>query len=229
MKIWRFRDPHDARFARASLRGTWTQSTGTCPECGATSQRRVQPLVIEWEPDSDVVGDFVWPGFGSDIAVTDRVIEVLAARNSKFELGPVEMYQDPKLKRTKRSKPRVWLPYKGSPLYDLWVTYQVSVDHERSSISLQNRCSACGIDRYKVSGIERWESNWDQERMELIPTHIERSQDQGLYVRRSDLNGYQLFRVNEAPAWILCTDGVKEAIEAEDLTNVMFLEVGEIC
>ena len=73
LKLWRFSDPDDDRFARASRRGTWDHG------------HRVSPLVIEWEPDSDVVGDFVWPGLDSDIVVTEKVYKALASRFSGFE------------------------------------------------------------------------------------------------------------------------------------------------
>lgn len=228
MRIWRLSDPRDYGFARASRRGTWTESKGTCNECGASTQRRVQPLVIEWEPDSDVVGDFVWPGFGGDIAITERVVGVLKGRFTAFEPGPVEMYQDPKLKRTKRGKPRVWLPYEGPPLYDLWVTCWVGIDHDRSTVSLVKKCSICGTAQYSLAGAEKWELGWDQERMESVQMHIPRGRGEGLFVRRAELGDADLFHVNEFPAAIFCSDRVKKAIEAESFTNVGFLEVGEI-
>ena len=81
MKLWRFSDPRDYQYARASRRGTWE---GRPP-------RRVKPLVIEWEPDSNVIGDFTWPGFDSDIVITDRVGAAMKeAGVTGLDLAPVE-------------------------------------------------------------------------------------------------------------------------------------------
>ncbi len=227
MTLWRFSDPRDFTFARASLRGSWSEAGTACEECGASSQRRVQPLVIEWEADSDTVGDFVWPGFGSDLAISDRVAVALEEKFTGFELGPVEMFQDPKLKRSKKSKPRVWLPYDGPELHDLWVTPSVAIDRERSTVMLASECATCGAQQYSVDGVEKVELGWDQELKQAMETHIPRSRNAGLFVRREDLRA-DIFRVIEFPAWILCTDEVKRVIEEQKYTNAGFLEVGEV-
>ena len=227
MKLWIFRDPFDYRFARATRRGTWSKSEGICPECTASGQRRIQPLIFEWEPDSDVVGDFVWPGLGADIAITDRGVKVLE-RFTQFELGPIEMNQDPKLKKTRRSKPRVWLPYEGPALHDLWVTCWVGVDMARSTATLERECSTCGAKQYSLFGVEGWDSRWDKERKELIKTHIPREPGKGLFIHRDELKGADIFHVKEFPGAIFCSDSVKHAIEKEGLTNVSFLEMGDI-
>ena len=65
MKLWRFADPFDYHFARAGrVGGTWQE--------GEYRFRR-KAIVIEWEPDSDVVGDFTWPGLDTDVVVTAQV------------------------------------------------------------------------------------------------------------------------------------------------------------
>jgi len=73
----------------------------------------VKPLVIAWEPGSEVVGDFVWPGFGSGVVVTDKVLRVLQQRYQGFEPGPVEMVEDEDEPHADRGKPRIRLPYCG--------------------------------------------------------------------------------------------------------------------
>jgi len=229
MRVWRLADPGDDRFARASRRGSWSPSSGLCSECGASSQERIQPLVLEWEPGSALVGDFTWPGFGSDIAITEQVVKALKSFGG-FEAGPVEMVQEPNLKRpsgSRRGKPRVWLPYEGPPLYDLWVTQQVHLDRERSSVWLVKQCRTCSRQQYAVDGIERWETGWDKERRESVKTHIPRSRGLGLYVEEDALAGTAIFRTHEFPGWVLCTDAIKELVEKEGFTNVSFLEAGE--
>lgn len=106
MRVWCFTDPWDGSFAYASHVGTWSE-----PEKGR-ARERTQPLVIEWEPGSDVIGDFTWLQFSPEIVVaTQRVGRALLQRFRGFELGPVEMIQNPKLRRpqriTRRTKPRV--------------------------------------------------------------------------------------------------------------------------
>jgi hypothetical protein len=212
MKLWRFSDPGDYQYARASRRGTWE---GQPP-------RRVKPLVIEWEPDSNVIGDFTWPGFDSDIVITDRVGTAMKeAGVTGLELAPVEMVENSrKSKRTSRMK-QVKLPYTGPPLWDLWVTGRARVDRERSTITTNH----VGTDeRYEVSGIERWEVVWDQQRMELMKKRYPRVGGQGLFVRTRT----GIFRVPEFPAWVFCTDDVKELIEEHRFTNVSFLEMGDV-
>jgi Immunity protein family (Imm11) len=140
------------------------------------------------------------------------------------------MIQDPNLKRPSRSrrrKPSVWLPYQGPPLCDLWVTQQVHVDAERSSVRLVKECSTCGRQQYAVDGIERWETEWDSERRESMKRRVPRSRGLGVYIREDALAGNAIFRTHEFPGWTLCTDHVRKLVEKEGFTNVSFLEVGE--
>jgi hypothetical protein len=229
MKIWRLRDPGDNFFAHASRRGTWSSGYGLCTECDASTQQRIKPLIIEWEPGSDRIGDFTCVGFNSDAVVTDRAVKVLIKLGG-FEPGPVEMYQNPKLKRHPRSrneKPRIWLPYRGPSLFDLWITRNVNLDLEKSSVKLVKACSTCGHQRYEVSGIESWETRWNKEQRETTNIHIPRELDRGIYIRETVLEGNGFFRVREVPSWIFCTDPVKILIQEEKLTHIEFLKMGD--
>jgi hypothetical protein len=229
VKIWKLSDPGDDRYANASRRGAWSPSVGLCTECGASRQRRVKPLIIEWEPGSDRIGDVTCVGFNSDAAVTDRAVKALD-KCGGFEPSPVEMYQNPKLKRPRtslRTKPRVWLPYEGRPMFELWITLHVYLDPKKSSIRLLKVCETCGLRRYEALGIERWETTWDKDRLEGASIHFPRKPGCGIYVNESDLAGSGLFRVHEFPAWIFCTDSVKKIVESEGLTNVSFREMGD--
>lgn len=214
MKLWRLSDPSDFRYARASRRGTWE---GTPP-------RRVQPLVIEWEPDSEVVGDFVWPGFDTDIVIAERVGKALKeAGVTGFELAPVRMVENSeKSKRTSR-RPGVKLPYAGPQLWELWVTAWAELDRKRSTVKVVGT-QPDGTEQYEVSGVEGREAIWDQQRLELVKKRRPRIDGQGLFVRTEA----GIFRAAEFPGWIFCTDETKELIESHDFTNVSFLEMGEV-
>ena len=147
-----------------------------------------------------------------------------------LEPGPVEMYQDPKLKRPqapRRAIPRVWPPYEGPALFDLRITHCLHADPEKSSVSLLRACGTCDWRRYDVAGIERRESIWDKERHSAKHIHIPREPGQGIYVNKSRLAGAGLFRVREFPAWMLCTDAAKRRIEQASLSNISFSEVGD--
>lgn len=212
MKLWRFTDPCKYEYARASRVGSWE---GEPP-------RRVRPLVMEWEPDSDVVGDFTWPGFDSDVVITDQVANVLrAARVPGFQLGPVEMRENSEAGKRRSKKPMVRLPYQGPRLWDLWVTTWTRIDMGRSTVTGERRTD--GTLAYKVSGVQREETSWSQQRMELVRTMVPRREGEGLFV--PPVRG--IFRLEEVPAWAFCTDDVKRLIEQHGFTNVAFLEMGE--
>jgi hypothetical protein len=230
MRIWRFADPHDSRFAVASRRGTWapTFSPDPCPECGVSRQRRVPPMVIEWEPGSEIVGDFTWVGFGAEAFVTEAVLEALSGRFSGFEPGPVEMFQEPDLDPAKDTEPRVWLPYEGPKLFELLITDWVHLDRDRSSITPSApKCSTCGSEAFHVEGVERRESRWDKVRKELIPIHTPRLPGQGIYIAQHDLGGTCIFRIYEQPGAVFCTDRVRDFVLESGFSNVLFLERGE--
>jgi hypothetical protein len=212
MKLYRFREPFDYRFARAVRLGTWypDPGPGVCPECGTSQQQRIPPLIIEWLPDSDQVGDFTIAGFGDDVLVTQKVREALETRFRGFEFHPVEMYQHPRLKRpqriTKRSKPRVWLPYEGPPLWDLRPTSVAQWDRERSTIEIIKVCGTCG----------RTDSR--------MPTDETRH----LVLDPNTWGGEDIFWTYEPGGFIYCTEELKEFIEAQGFTNVAFEQDGEI-
>jgi hypothetical protein len=231
MRLYDFlRDPSKLMFAGAVTVGTWTDGA-LCPECLGSTKRRVRPLVMEWEPESDVVGDFVWVSY-SDLAVVERVFADLEERFGALEAGPVEMVQDPRLKRpqrvTKRSKPRVWLPYEGPKLVELWATHWVHADLECSSIRLDRRCSTCGREQWKIVGLERWEGEWDPGRRVRREVVIPRRAGKGIFVHDADLRGHDIFHIHEAPGSFFCTERAKEHVEERGYSNVAFREVGDV-
>ena len=179
--------------------------------------------MMVWEPGSDVVGDFTWPGFDSEVVATDTVLEVLDQFEG-FEPGPLEIVEDPDA--PKRGK-RVQLPYEGPPLHELWVTTVVGMDRGRSSAELEHACLECGAERWELYGVERWDSHFDQDLKRLVRFKTDRLPDAGIYVSEADLAGAGIFRVEEFAAWVFCTDPVRELIEKEGFSNVSFLEMGE--
>jgi hypothetical protein len=218
MKIFRFSDPCDHDYAGAiRVGGTW--------QPGEYRERR-RPIVIEWQPDSDVVGDFTWPGFATDLVITDQVARALADRGiGGFELRAVEMFESAKvakMSRRRSKRPRVRLPYTGPKLWDLWLTAWTHIDKERSTITTHQRQD--GSTYEEVSGVQHEETiRWDPEKG-LIKQMHPRIEGQGLFV--PPIDGF--FRVFEWPAWSLCTENVKCLIEEHRFTNVSFWEMGDV-
>ncbi|MBK9259924.1 MAG: hypothetical protein IPM54_08830 [Polyangiaceae bacterium] len=218
MKIWQLMNPHDYAYADAiRVGGTW--------QPGEYQERR-RPIVIEWQPDSDVVGDFTWPGFAADLVITDQVARALTDRGIQgFELRAVEMFESAKvakMSRRRSKRPRVRLPYTGPKLWDLWVTAWRHADMERSTITIHQR--ADGSTDYDLSGVQHEETIcWDPEKG-VIREMRPRIEGQGLFVPLID--GF--FRVFEFDACIFCTDNVKCLIEEHRFTNVSFLEMGDV-
>jgi len=184
--------------------------------------------VLEWEPGPDLVGDFTWPGFGDDVVVADHVLTALRERFSGFEPGSVEMVQDPKLKRTTRGHRRVWLPYEGPALHELWVTAWAHVDRERSSIELERRCGTCDREFWELYGVEQWEADYYENEEDFVRGRTERLPRAGLFVPKDDLAGADIFRIYKFPGWIFCTESVRRFVEEEGFSNVAFLEMGDI-
>lgn len=234
MKIWIISDPVDFQFARANIQGTWSPMKNglkICPECTQPLQKRIKPLVIEWESGSDVIGDFLWPEFAS-IAVSERSFKALESQFEGFERGPIEMIQDPKLTRpkriTKRTTPRIWLPYEDMHLFELLVTSWVHIDMQKSTVKYINKCNTCAQEFYEVTGIEHSKRSWNSYLGEMFEMRVPREPGQGVFIDETNLNGADIFRVHEFPAWPLCTDRVKDFIVKEKFTNIIFFEMGEI-
>ena len=104
-----------------------------------------------------------------------------------------------------RTQPRVWLPYEGPPLWDLWVTALCHLDLERSGVTLEKECSTCGTKFYKGPPFE----------------------ERHLVVNPASWGGEDIFRIEQS-GWVFCTERAKEFIEQAGFTNVSFLEDGEI-
>jgi len=48
-----------------------------------------------------------------------------------------------------------------------------------------------------------------------------------MFVREAELDGNDVFRVREFPAWAFCTDRVRAVVAKAGFSNVWFLEMGE--
>jgi hypothetical protein len=143
----------------------------------------------------------------------------------------VEMVQDPKARPPKRpnrrSKPRVWLPYIGPELVELWVEHVVPY-LPATTLELVRRCKVCGRESRNIVGVEVKAHLYDQSKGELVPDLHPRRQGQGVFVADSNVNNNPIFRLEEFTKAIFCTDEVRLFIKRQGFSNVDFLEYGDI-
>lgn len=145
------------RYARFSHLGTWTPGI-LCKSCGQSTQKLTEPLLAEWEPDSDFIADFSWCSYVA--LITQEVAEKLLDAGFEIALGSVDFVK-PSQKRAR--KPRVAYPYSGPPLFWMMPTERVSVDEEGSNIRLDIDCKECGQKRYtfRREGLAIDSKNWN--------------------------------------------------------------------
>lgn len=229
--VWRFVEPFETHFAQAGLRSPAQIIGPTCPRCARGDQYiKPKPLVFEWEPGSEIVGDFIWPS-GGRVAVKKTVYESLASRFRGIHASDLGMVQDPRLKppkkRTIRSKPRVWLPYTGPDLVELWPERIVSF-LPTTTIIVQHKCEMCGRESLRISGPEVKAHIYDRDKNDLVPDLQPRVPGKGVVIASSEVKDSPIFRLDKFSEAIFCTDEVKSFIERERFTNIDFLEYGDV-
>lgn len=233
LRIWRLAEPRNSTYACFTALAPSYRREGRCSECKRfiPAAERKRPLHLSWDEGSDRIADFAW-GVGSGaVLITEQVLQALLVHFSGFEGASVEMLQEPELKRptrpNRRSKRRVWLPYQGPPVQELWITTRVSCDLHRSSLQLSIHCRTCGLKFYQILGGERIDSTWDRVLLCSEDIRTPRVPGQGLFVREADLAGADLFKVVERDDLTLCTDRAKDFITKNGFMNVDFFEIGE--
>jgi hypothetical protein len=190
-------------------------------------ERRVAPLVIEWEPGSDRIGDFTWTIW--EAVVQEHVLTSLDEEFGGVEGAPVEMWEDPELQKPqhrRRDEPRVRLPYNGPKLYELCPTSWLDLDENRSSV-VSSECEVCGTKQFRLNGIEERGSRWDATQLKTVAHHVARERGKGLFLAEEQVQTAHIFRVHQFASWIFCDDAVKTFVERCKFSNVGFLEVGE--
>jgi len=240
MKIWRLNEPRGSGVACFSIAGTWTQMTprqDLCPQCGSPPSVALRPpFVIEWLPYGDLLADFMWSqgGMGAPV-LRSSIAHALAATFRGFAIAELRMVQKSNLRvpasRTKRTKPRVWLPYSGPPLAYFDVTTSVQLDTEHSTGHFQIHCTTCGRRDFVPEGVEEHSVEYGPYRSEAesLDASIERTRrpGAGLYVHATDLGSSDVFRVCEVAHLRFCTDRFRDFVLANRYSNIEFWEYGE--
>ena len=190
-----------------------------CAACGLLQTPQHPPLTIEWEDGNDVIGDFT--SAGSKIVVREAIVDEILEHFHGIRKGRVDFFDHPNLYRpetsTKKSPRRIWLPYSGPSLCEIVIEKEVDLDH-RSTVILEKECEKCGARLYKrFDGVEVHNSR----------EHIQRSPGHGLFIKKESVEGFGFFRPRFT-GLALCTDQVRQFIQARAFSNIVFLEYGNL-
>ncbi len=108
------RNPLDETYARAA-KCVDRAAYRFCPQCQHCFHPTLDEPVIEWrveryEAGSDKIGDFTGIGKANEFVVTDRVRQAFENTLRGIQFVPVVMWQDPKLKKSKRGRREFGFP-----------------------------------------------------------------------------------------------------------------------
>lgn len=186
-------------FAHFSSMGTWAYRQEPCKKCDYYWQELVPPLLVQWEPSSERIGDFSWDGpFGFTFVVRKNVADAFVSLGLECRFAPVVVV------RPERKRNTVRFPYNGPELFWGQCSATVDLDMEASGVFRESSCPACGDTRYtfRNSGIVIRRKDWDQQHMFQIST-----------------NG---------PACVFVTAVGRRKIEEAGFLNIAFTEAGQI-
>jgi hypothetical protein len=201
-KFYQVLSPRDYNFAYFGLHGTWkgnSEAPGLCPECTRSMQARVPPLIMEWEPGSERIGDFSWRGISFEIVSRLDIAKSLKQYFTGFSIESIEMVMNSNRGTSKGKKKCVSLPYDGPELCEIWVNNFLRLDDSASALQIERICRTCNFKYYKPK----------REGLVLEP----------------DLESTGFFRVEQFPGWVFCSTEVKNYIEGQKFTNISFLNM----
>ncbi|MDW8801453.1 hypothetical protein P8V03_09830 [Clostridium sp. A1-XYC3] len=196
-KIYLLININNINFARFSHVGTWETFREPCVNCQRTTEKLSEPLLIEWEPGSDLIGDFSWCGYS--IVVLDNVKNFMIKKEFECEFGKVEVVKN---STTKRKTKMVQYPYEGPNLNWLLAKSKINLDVDKSKLELKNDCVVCNLREYKfkMDNIVIPRVNWNNEKMFKISQF---NNSAATYVTRQALEellseGFTNFKYKEA-------------------------------
>lgn len=189
-------------FAHFSALGTWVGSDGLCDHCQNHSKNYAEPLLVQWEPSTDVIGDFSWDGpWGYVFVATQPVVEFFQQHGFECNFLGVE-YVEPEVSKRYKGVP---YPYAGPRLFWGRCETFVDLDLAASGVEVTEACPLCGVRDYtfKYEGIVIPRSNWQGEKMFRITSN---SKSEATFV----------------------TEEGRRLIEGAGFTNVAFRPAGKI-
>jgi hypothetical protein len=189
-------------YAHFSALGTWVSQREPCEACKWHWQRLGPPLLVKWQPSTEVIGDFSWDGpLGYTFVVKENVAKSLRAMRFECDFLPVE-YVEPELLGKSKCVP---FPYEGVKL--LWTSCKsfVDLDMHASEVTITKSCSVCGDVRYTF--------RYD-----------------GIIVRARELHSQMMFRIRSngnSDATFVTEEG-RQMMQREGFTNIAFSEAGRV-
>lgn len=190
----------EVAYAHFSVVGTWANERESCRVCGWHWQTIIPPLLVQWEPSTDVIGDFSWDGpFGYTFIVKNQVAEALKAIQIECEFFRAE-HVSPERKRN-----TVPFPYNGPTLFWGQCSAIVDLDMKASGVTRESSCSACGDVRYTF-------------------------RNNGIVIRRRQWADHKMFRIatnGHSDATFVSEEG-RRIIEEFGCSNIAFTEAGYI-
>jgi hypothetical protein len=198
MKIYWIEGDKEGGFAWVHYSGTWSEGE-LCEKCTSSSSDLIEPLLLEWNIGSDVIGDFTWAS--TCFVVLDRVAAFMSAHGYDIHAGQVEVIGSER----KRGYRNVPFPYTGPHLNWVLANARVPLNELKSGVTLDIDCDLCGRQRYtfKREGIVIDHADWRGQKMFRI-TQFEKSIS------------------------TLVTDEARSEILDLGISNVTFIEAGEI-
>ena len=61
-----------------------------------------------------------------------------------------------------------------------------------------------------------------------VPIEIPRVPGCGIFIQYDDLDGHDLFHISQLPGMLVCTDRFHDFIIERKVTNIIFLEIGDV-
>ncbi len=191
----------ESKFADFSAVGTWVDDGSRCDACGWHGQSLSEPLLVQWEPGVDAVGDFSWDGpFGYVALITDRVVAFFHTHDFRCDLLSVK-YVPPE----PCGNEFVSYPYTGPKQHWVKCTSIVDLDTDGSKVEVKLSCGECGRVKYTF-------------------------RNQGIVIPKRNWHGEKIFRIttNGRSLATFVTEEARCEIEENAFTNIAFSLAGEI-
>jgi|GEM_PF-2931962 len=204
MKIYLIANLDNYEYARFAHTGVWVKTT-RCKACYAVVDKGITsllslsaPLQIEWEPDSNIIGDFSWCGY--TVIVTEKVKQFFLKHKFECDFGMVDIHKSTTPKRSRKTVP---FPYEGPTLHWLIPKIYIALDEVESELEIKSKCSVCGSVQYQFKA-------------------------EKIVIPKACWNGSKIFRVKQfipSSATFITEKGLEEIL-SQKFTNFWFREAG---
>jgi hypothetical protein len=193
-----------APYAHFSVLGTWYPVPGTvCAACGSHNQILVEPLVVKWEPSSNVVGDFSWDGpFGYVFIIRENVETFLRSHKCDVACASVKYVET---ESALVDGERVAVPQQRDKLRWACCNTRIKLEMEASNVFVKVQCELCGTRTYTF-------------------------RRDGIVIKGGEWHGEMMFRIvtnGKSQATFVTEEGM-HLLRSARFTNISFTHAGEI-